>query len=251
MRITFKALKPLLLGLALFGLSINTAVATSVELDLTCVLNGLNSHACVDGPSFGTVSLIDMFGDHSLNPGEVRVTVDLAGTGHKFRDLMLNLGQGFTSVSSTDAQVSMGYNSYSITPYNGMFDIGSTGQKGWDGDDLYSTILTATGTSQLSARSLLYPDSMGKVYVAMHIQNIGNYTGGDCSGNDNGTTSCIPGITGEGSLKIGGVISHVENPEPATTALMGIGLVALAFLGRRHRRSTSFLETGSGSGAQE
>ena len=246
MRITFKALKPILLGLALFGLSLNSAVATPVVFDLTCVLNGLNSHACVDGPSFGTVSLIDMADDGSLKPGDVRVTVDLAGTGHKFRDLMLNLGSGFTSVSSSDGQASLGFNSFNITPYNGLFDVGSTGQQGWDGDDLYSTILTATGVSPLSTVSYLHLDSMGKVNVAMHIQNIGNYTGGDCSGNDNGTTSCIPGITGEGSLKVGGVVKSlefperaisafmfIETPEPATTALMGIGLVALAFIRRR------------------
>ena len=235
MRLAAKPLTIIALGVGILGVGSNMASATPLRFDLTCVLNGLNSRACVDAGSFGTVTLVDMLDDITLNPGEVRVTVDLAGTGHKFRDLMLNLGPGFTSLSSSDGQAGLSYDGFSISPYNGLFDVGQSGGQGWNGSDLYSTILSAD--SLLSTGDFNIADSLEKVYVALHIQNIGNSSGGSCTGNDDGTTNCVAGQAGSGSLKIGGLPTPYEPqqdvPEPSTSALIGGGILALLLARRR------------------
>jgi hypothetical protein len=198
------------------------------------VLNGLNSQPCVSGPSFGTVTIANASG------GTVSVTVDLFSSDLKFRDLMINfdaLGSGITEITSSDGQVSLSSNSFSIPPYSGLFDVGSTGAQGWNGDHGYTTILTPN-TGSLSENNFLFLDSGGKIYVALHIQSIGDSSGGDCSGSDNGTTNCVPGTAGNGSLKIGGLLQQgdpSEIPEPATIALLGGGLLLLGVLRRRRK----------------
>jgi hypothetical protein len=196
--------------------------ATTLSYDLNCVLNGLNSQACVPGPSFGTVTVSD------TGVNQVTVVVDLLSPDLKFRDLMLNfnpLGSSITNVTSSDGQVSLSSNGYSINPYDGLFDLGQNDAKGWEGDSGYSTVLSGVGGT-LTAAHLNFKDSLGKVFVGIHIQSIGP---GNCDGFDNGTTNCIPGTAGTGSLKIGGS----EIPEPSTFVLLGAGLIGLGLARRR------------------
>lgn len=227
----------MLLSLVMLMLGAQDAVAGILTFDLTCVFNGLNVHPCVSGPSFGTVTLKDPADDGGLAAGQISVAVDLGGTGQKFRDLMLNFSGSAASISSSDGQVTLSPNGFNIDPYNGLFDVGSTGQKGWEGPDLYYTILS--GNTALSLTDFSGLDTLSKLGVALHIQNIGDSSGGDCDGNDDGTTDCVPVMTGAGSLKIGGLQGGggtiLDAPEPATSALLGAGLLALALLYRRKR----------------
>jgi len=204
--------------------------SAAITYDLTCVMNGLNANPCVAGPSFGSVTLTDS------GVNQVTLSVDLLNPGLKFRDLMLNLsagGSGITAITSTDGQGRLNPNGYSMSPYNGLFDVGSTGPLGWDGPSGYSTILSGTGGT-LTSSYFDFTDSLGNIFLAIHIQSIG---GGGCDGASDGSTSCTVGMLGDGSLKIGGTadgeVAPAEVvPEPSTFALIGIGLLALG-LGRR------------------
>ncbi len=198
--------------------------AASITFNLVCVLNALNTIPCnTSGPIFGTVTLTD-----NLSGGVV-VDVDLAGTTQKFRDLMLNFSGAATSLSSSDGLASLSANGFSISPYSGLFDVGKSSGQGWNGDDLYST--TLTGNVAISVADFLTTDSLGNVYVAMHIQGIGDANGGDCTGDGMGGTNCVPGMPGPGSLKIGGILQpnppEDPIPEPTTWLLVGGGLALL------------------------
>lgn len=207
-----------------FALSIGAicAPAATLTFSLTCVLNGISSVGCVNNTVFGTVTLAT-----TADPNQLTLTVDLVGTGQKFRDLMLNYNGSSTLISSADGQASLSSNAFSIPPYSGQFDVGHSGGQGWNGNDGYST--TLAGNNGLNLTDFQVPDSGANIFVALHIQNIGAQGGGNCTGNDNGTANCVPGQTGEGSLKIGGLPVQsgdpIDSPEPST------GLLALAGLG--------------------
>jgi hypothetical protein len=79
-------------------------------------------------------------------------------------------------------------------------------------------------------------DSGNKIYVALHIQSLGGPN--ECTGADDGTTPCIPGTTGNGSLKIGGVdpgFNQNNIPEPSSALLISVGLGAVALMRRKRR----------------
>lgn len=217
-----------------FSCQINAA---TISFDLSCTLNGLNSSPCSAGPSFGTITLEDLTG---LDTGKVKVTVDLGflPDTQKFVDLVLNYTGSAMSITDNDPgnTVVLDSNGYSISPYNGDFDLGGDGGQGWsDGptSGSYSTVLS--GSSALSTSDFIATDTGNKLYAAIHIQAIGSASGGNCDGSG-GPAACVPGIEGSGSLKIGAPsfrIVQFNVPEPSTFLLIGL---ATAVLGLRWRQ---------------
>src|SRR6187402_1862884 len=77
------------------------ADAAPITLNLDCVLN---FNPCQPSATYGTITL-DQVGDG------VSVTVDLAGTEQKFRDLMLTYQGSATTITDNDPN-----NTVSLTP---------------------------------------------------------------------------------------------------------------------------------------
>lgn len=215
-------------GLALATIVVPSTRAASITAELTCSLNILGTSCDNIGP-FGTVAIEDVGND-------VRITVDLLNPNLKFRDLMVAFGGTATTIGSDDAQaVELAFDFFTISPYIGAFDIGNKDDQGWVGDSGYSAVLS--GDAVLSVGDFLNAfDTLNKVSVALHIQNIGASAGEDCDGADD-PHPCVPGMEGPGSLKIGGVFEPDEElpeiPEPSTMLLMGAGLLGFGYWRKR------------------
>ncbi len=200
---------------AVLALYVHPARAELLTAALTCTLAGPTSISCDPSFSYGTVTLDDFDGG-----GPLTLTVDLTGVGGKFRNLMLNFeGPPGSAVWSLDSQASLSYNGYSLAPYVGEFDIGGSGSRGWHSDSSFYTtqLLSNLGTS-LVPGNFDVMDSLEQVSLALHIQDL---------------TS-----TGD-SIKVGGIWEGggppEEVPEPATCALVGGGLILLAWVARRRK----------------
>ena len=210
---------------------VGDAQAASITFNLDCVLN---STPCAPAAIFGTVTLTDGTG---ANTGKVEVAVNLAGTGQKFRDLLFNFTGPETSFTSSDGQsLQYGSNAFVLNPYNGLFDLSGMGGQGWNGNDGYTTFV-GSAQGAIAVADFIAKDSSGGqgVYVAMHIQTIGDANGGNCTGNATGT-NCAPGVTGPGSLKIGGRLTETPPPsvpEPTSMVLLGTGLLATAWRAKK------------------
>jgi hypothetical protein len=209
-------------ALAVLVLCGQPALGGLLTADLTCVLAGPTSVPCNSLSYYGSVTL-----DDSVGGGQIKLTVDIQGVADKFRDLLLNFnGAGIvTAVSSGDGQASLSPNGFSLPPYDGLFDIGnSSGCCGWNSKDalnpaLYSTLLS--GNAALTLGMFDVKDSLGNLNVVLHLQD----------------------LTLGGSLKAGGLWDEggggpgQEIPEPATGALLGGGLLMLAWAMRRRKAS--------------
>jgi hypothetical protein len=170
-----------------------------------------------------------------VDAGKVEVTVDLGFTGtQKFRDLILNYAGTATSITDSDPGntifLSNNNVNFSISPYNGRFDVGATDMQNWNATTSgpYTTVLS--GNAALSTADFTALDSLGNLYAALHIQDIGSATGGNCDGTNN--PACVPGMNGPGSLKIGApefrIVRH-EVPEPSALVLLIVGLSVAAW----------------------
>lgn len=204
-----------LMTLALCG---QPAHATLLTAELSCVITGTTT--CLEsGTSFGTVELSDEFG-----AGQIQVTVNVDGIAGRFRDLMLNFTFGdptITSITSDDGQASLLRDGFSESPYRGLFDIGNnTDGLHWHSDDAVYTAMLSSGLGQPGLTLAMFDEvnSVGTLNVYVHLQ--------DLAGTGN-------------SLKIGGVWDGGEPPseipEPATFALLGGGLIVLAWASRRRK----------------
>src|SRR5215831_17161100 len=107
---------------ALAFVGVNRAEATSLTFNLDCVLT---TSGCTPSASYGTITLNDSPGN-----GDLLLTVDLAGTGEKFRDLEMNYSGGASQITSDDGQATLTPNGFTLSPYLGSFDLGYSGGQG-------------------------------------------------------------------------------------------------------------------------
>ncbi|MBL8177980.1 MAG: hypothetical protein JNK48_25105 [Bryobacterales bacterium] len=225
------ALRLAIAGGALF-LSLTPAMQGAVvTMDLVCVLE--NTGICVPGPSFGTVTITDTAAN------TVRVDVNLSHPSLQFSNMMfqlagivgavLNLADPFTNP--------LALGSYAIAPNPATFNLGSPNSppgatNGWNGTSGYLTVIQAAGLS--TASFIKDSGGAGQYHVALQIVGIGP---DGCVGAGDGTTTCVPGQTGNSTLSVGGFAPDMSDtvPEPLTFAAVGAGLVVLSLVRRGGR----------------
>lgn len=188
--------------------------APGATFTLNCYIPGAGTTCTTVANPYGTVSITDIVGGVSVNV--------VTATGGKFKDLLLNNNAASPVM---DAPVVYSSNAFSLSPYSGTFDV-DTGRPngGWNSNTPFS--ITGTG---FDAASFVQLDSAGVLYVIVHLQQI------NCDANG---ANCVAGTN---SIKVGGSLAPPPDdppgddpiPEPATYAIVGLGLGAAHLLRKR------------------
>lgn len=228
MKKKFKKIK-LAGALATLGLlsTMGTAQATIFEIDFNTL--GAFSGTAPGSPSPSTIFATAVFDDHG-GSGSVTLTMSVLTnlpSGSYVNDWYFNvssapLGVGAVNfVSGVPASVDNGSNAFKADGTGGKFDLAFSFSNG-DGElapgpnhnSVYE--ITGAGLTASSFNSLSVPDPNGGNYLsAIHLQGYGNSVW----------------VAGNGIFRV--PQTPAEIPEPATLALLGLGLFGLAATRRR------------------
>jgi hypothetical protein len=195
--------------------------SSALSFTLNCIIG---NSGCTPSATYGTVTLTD-------NGDSVDLTVSLLG-GQKILAVYLNYADSQFSNSSAfelaSKDVGVDENNNPLPPYNsGKFDlkIPTTGNVNEFG--IYSDTFSLSSFN-LSPADFDFKDSSGLLFAAVHI--------GNCSAAPGSTSACDPGLTGEGSIKVGALDPPVATPEPATLVLWGTTMAGMGWVARRRRK---------------
>lgn len=188
--------------------------AASFTLTLNCYIPGAGTTCTAVPVSYGSLTISDIAGGVEVNL--------VTALGGKFKDLLLNTTASPVLAGPAD------YNSnfFQLTPYSGMFDIDTDlASGGHNSNTPFSILGTAAG---FDAASFITKDSANVLYAIVHLQQI------TCDANGQ---NCV---FGGNSLKVGASLAPPSDPpsddpvpEPATYAIVGLGLGAAHFLRKR------------------
>src|SRR5262245_56488413 len=102
-------------ALAITALSAIPSQAASITFNLNCELGNTTVNCPV--ASYGTVTLDELPGD-----GDLLLTVDLTGTGEKFKDLLFNYNGSAAAITAGSGTTNLlDPNGETLPPYSGRF----------------------------------------------------------------------------------------------------------------------------------
>jgi len=205
---------------ALMTASVWPTSGEALSFSLNCIVTGNNT--CTPSVSYGTISFTD-------NGNGVDVLVDLVGTGQRIQTVLFNYDDAkfANNAFSIAPSVNVAENGNTLPPFNGGgFDLQIPSQANMNTPDPYLGTLTLASLN-LDPADFNFLDSSGTLFAAVHI--------GTCGPNE--PASCLPGQTGNNSIKVGALGDPLTPvPEPATLLLWGTTVVGLGFLKRRRHR---------------
>jgi hypothetical protein len=212
---------------ALITVGLWPAHSAAISFNLNCIVTG--NDTCTSSVTYGTISFTDNAGDSNA----VDVRVDLVGTGQRIQNAFFNYNDAIfqnNAFSISPESVGVSENGSTLSPLNSLgFDlqIPNPPPPNMNTPDPYVGTLTLAGFN-LNPEHFNFKDSTGTLFAAVHI--------GTCG--PNGPASCLPGETGNNSIKVGALGDPLTPvPEPATLLLWGTTVVGLGFLKRRRHRA--------------